>query len=102
MDESLNLINKQGVSTILGSRNEEKTLPMTITNLMEDCLHSGITKFEIIIQDNGSEDDTSRFFAWKPSSKTGRWKYEYSPRGLVHEGRLKINFDPVMSNVGTR
>ncbi len=75
---------------------------MTICSLMEDCLASGIENYEIILQDNGSEDETSRFFHWKPVYKGKWWKYVYSPRGLVHSGRLKIFFDPVLSNVGTR
>jgi glycosyltransferase involved in cell wall biosynthesis len=98
----LDQINKEGISIVIGARNEEKTLPMTICSLMEDMYASGITKFEFILCDNGSEDETSKFFAWKPVDKTGRWQYEYSPRGIVAEDRLRIFFDPVLSNVGTR
>ncbi len=100
--DNLELINKQGVSIILGSRNEAKTLPLTINALMMDLEATGITKYEFIIQDNGSEDETSRFFAWKASEKGRHWKYQYSPRGLVAERKLRIFFDPIMSNVGTR
>lgn len=102
MNEYLDQINKQGVSIIIGARNEAKTLPLTINSLMMDMEASGITKWEFILQDNGSEDETSRFFAWRPYEKGRHWKYQYSPRGLVAEGRLRIFFDPVFSNVGTR
>lgn len=95
-------INKQGVSIIIGGRNEFPQIVMTITSLMEDMLSTGITNYEFILQDNGSEDETSRFFAWKVSDKSPWKAYEYNPRGLIHEGRLKIYFDPVLSNVGTR
>lgn len=102
MNDSIDQINEQGVSLIIGARNEFPNVAMTITSLMEDLLQSGITKYEIILMDNGSEDETSRFFAWKPTTRVGRWNYEYSPRGMVYEGKLRIFFDPVMSNVGTR
>ena len=95
-------INKQGVSIVIGSRNEYPQVGMTICNLMEDCYNSGIDNFEVILMDNGSEDETSRFFHWRPVNKSGWWKYIYSPRGLVHTRKLKIFFDPVLSNVGTR
>lgn len=98
----LDTINNQGVSIVIGSRNEAKTLPLTINALMMDLEATGITKYEFIIQDNGSEDETSRFFAWKPYEKGRHWKYQYSPRGLVAEGKLRIFYDPVLSNVGTR
>lgn len=98
----LKTINEQGVSIIIGARNEGKTLPLTITSLMEDMYTSGITKFEFIVQDNGSTDETSRFFEWKLVDKGGWQKYQYSPRGMVAEGILRIFFDPVLSNVGTR
>jgi glycosyltransferase involved in cell wall biosynthesis len=98
----LNKINEQGISIIIGARNEYPQIVMTITNLMEDMRASGINKYEIILMDNGSIDETSRFFAWKPEEKGVRWKYIYSPRGMVAEGRLRIFFDPVCSNVGTR
>src|SRR3990167_6303501 len=102
MKESLDLINQQGVSIVIGSRNEQKTLPLTINSLMCDMEASGITKWEFILMDNGSEDETSRFFAWRAQEKGRHWKYQYSPRGLVAEGRLRIFFDPIFSNVGTR
>jgi len=99
---SLETINKQGISIVIGARNEFPQIAMTICNLAEDCVASGITNFEIILQDNGSMDETSRFFAWKPTTKVGRWDYEYSPRGMVYNGRLRIFYDPILSNVGTR
>lgn len=98
----LDEISKQGVSIIIGARNEFKTLSITISDLINDCESSGITKYEIILMDNGSDDETSKFYAWKPASKVGRWLYEYSPRGMVSTGRLRIFYDPVLSNVGTR
>lgn len=98
----LDEINKQGVSIVIGSRNEAKTLPLTVNNLMEDMIHSGIENFEFIIQDNGSTDETSRFYGWRPSEKVPRTKYIYSPRGIVASGRLKVFYDPILSNVGTR
>lgn len=97
-----NLINSQGISFVIGARDEFPQIAMTIASLMEDCYLSGIDKFEFILMDNGSEDETSRFFAWRPIEKGGWWKYIYSPRGLVHSGKLRIFFDPVLSNVGTR
>jgi len=102
MKSILEQINDEGVSIVIGARNEYPQIAMTIGNLMEDMHHSGITRYEIILMDNGSDDETSRFFAWKPEDKTGRWRYIYSPRGMVSEGRLRIFFDPIMSNVGTR
>lgn len=98
----LEKINEQGVSIIIGARNEFPQIAMTIASLMEDMYSSGITKFEFILMDNGSTDETSRFFAWKPIEKGNFWKYQYSPRGLVNEGLLRIFYDPVLSNVGTR
>lgn len=95
-------INEQGVSIIISARNEAKTLPLTIGHLMEEAYLTGIKKFEIVVMDNGSEDETSRFFAWKAIEKGTHWKYQYSPRGMVNERKLRIFFDPVMSNVGAR
>lgn len=98
----LEKINEEGISVIIGARNEYPQIVMTVCNLMEDMHSSGIEKWEIIIQDNGSTDETSRFFGWKPIEKGYRWKYEPSPRGLIAEDRLRIFYDPVLSNVGTR
>lgn len=102
----LSKINEEGVSIIIGARDEFPQIGLTIANLMEDCYTSGIEKFEIIIMDNGSSDETSRFWEWKVDEKIGAgtkyWKYVYSPRGMITKGRLRIFFDPVLSNVGTR
>ncbi len=101
-NESLQEINKQGVSIVISARNEFPQVALTINCLMHDMDSSGITKYEIILVDNGSEDETSRFFSWKAVEKGRYWKYQYSPRGLVYEGILRIVYDPVMSNVGAR
>lgn len=99
----LDQINEQGVSIVISARNEAKTLPLTIGHLMEEAYLTGIKKFEIVVMDNGSEDETSRFFTWKVDDKISHpWKYVYSPRGMVNERKLRIFFDPVMSNVGAR
>jgi len=103
MNESLmSEINRQGVSIIIGARNEEKTIAMTIGHLVEELHASGLDRWECIIMDNCSTDETSRFFAWKFEQKVPREKYVYSPRGLVTTGHLRIFYDPVPSNVGTR
>jgi glycosyltransferase involved in cell wall biosynthesis len=101
-DESLQEINKQGISIVISARQEFPQIALTIQSLMHDMDATGIEKYEIILVDNGSEDETSRFFAWKAIEKGRYWKYQYSPRGLVYEGILRIIFDPVMSNVGAR
>lgn len=95
-------INRQGISIVIGARNEEKTVALTIGNIIENMYSSGIEKFEIILMDNASSDETSRFFAWKIAQKLPREKWIYSPRGLVTSGRLRIFYDPIPSNVGTR
>lgn len=102
MMNQIERINTQGVSIIIGSRNEEKTLPMTVGHLVEELWQTGIEKWEIIIMDNASVDETGRFFDWKIEEKLPRRKYIYSPRGLVTSGHLRIMYDPVPSNVGTR
>lgn len=105
----LKRINKEGISIIIGARNEYPQIAMTIANLMENMHATGITKWEIILMDNGSTDETSRFFLYKrekgtntAQEKAGKGSYLRSPRGLVNDGRLRIFFDPVYSNVGTR
>lgn len=105
----LEKINNDGVSIIIGARNEYPQVAMTIGNIMEDMHASGITKWEIILMDNGSDDETSRFFTYKQErgsgtaqERSGRTYYIPSPRGLISEGRLRIFFDPLLSNVGTR
>lgn len=98
----------QGVSIIISARNEEKTLPLTIGNLMLDCWQAGID-FEFIIADNGSSDNTSSFwkFAWndayaKNSTTQVMRELRYSPRGMVAEGKVRFVYDPIFSNVGAR
>ena len=105
----LDKINEEGISVIIGARNEYPQIGLTICNLMEDMYATGITKWEIILMDNGSEDETSRFFSWKKEKgsdtaqeASGRGAYMPNLRGLVNEHRLRIFFDPVYSNVGTR
>lgn len=97
------------VSIIISSRNEEKQIPFTVTNLMLDMEQSGIKKWEIIIADNGSSDWTTRFwkFAWnnpyaKNASNQVIDEYRKGARGLAAEGRLRFCYDPVFSNVGAR
>jgi glycosyltransferase involved in cell wall biosynthesis len=103
MENYLNKINEEGVSVVMGARNEFPQVAMTICSIMEDFYDAGIEKWEIILMDNGSEDETSRFFGWKPSSKLGtQWSYDKAPRGIVSEDRLRIFYDPILSNVGTR
>ena len=102
MSEDLDRINQESVSIVISARQEAKTLPLTVGHLFEEAYTTGITKFEIIVMDNGSTDETSRFFAWKAIEKGRHWKYQYSPRGMVYEGKLRIFYDPVMSNVGAR
>ena len=80
-------INRQGLSIVMGARDEEKTIGLTIGHLMEECYNSGLTNYEIILMDNGSEDETSKFFAWRPVHKGPYWQYVYSPRGMVNEGK---------------
>jgi glycosyltransferase involved in cell wall biosynthesis len=99
---------KTGVTFIISARNEAKTIPFTITNLMLDCWQSGID-YEFIIADNGSEDDTTRFFTHILTNGYSRnattqfpRELAYSSRGLVTDGKLRFCYDPVYSNVGAR
>jgi glycosyltransferase involved in cell wall biosynthesis len=98
-----------GVSIIISARNEYPQIALTIDNLMMDMWQAGIHNFEFIIADNGSTDPTSWFFkfAWKNAyAKNSQFQmpqeYQYSPRGMVHEGLLRFTYDPVFSNVGAR
>lgn len=100
--EYLDQINKEGISIVISARNEFPQIALTINNLMHDMDASGITKYEFLICDNASEDETTRFFAWKALEKGINARYQYSPRGMVNEGILRIFFDPVKSNVGAR
>jgi len=96
------------VSVIISARNEFPQLPMTIDNVMLDCWQAGI-KFEIIVADNGSTDDTTRFFthAWadayaKNSQAQHIRELKRSMRGMANEGLLRFCYDPILSNVGAR
>ncbi len=107
--EILDTINKEGISIVMGARNEYPQVAMTICNLAEDLHATGIEKWEIILMDNGSTDETSRFFGYKRTKGTGtaqensdRGAYLTSPRGMLTEDRMRIFYDPVLSNVGTR
>lgn len=98
-----------GVSFIISARNEYPQVAMTVDNLMLDCYQSGIHDWEVIIADNGSTDLTSKFwkFAWKnPYAKNADHQLpeelQYSPRGMMNEGRIRFAYDPVFSNVGAR
>ncbi len=102
-------MNELEVSFIISARNEARTLPFTITNLMLDCHQSGIERYEFIVADNGSTDETTKFwkFAWddayaKTSPNQRRQEYKLSVRGLANEGRVRFCYDPVFSNVGAR
>ena len=97
------------VSIIISARNEMPTLPMTITNLMLDMDQSGIKDYEFIVADNGSHDQTTRFFthAWangyaKQTDHQLPQEYRWAGRGLLADGRLRFVHDPVFSNVGAR
>lgn len=97
------------VSFIISARNEARTLAFTISNLMLDCWNSGIEKYEFIVADNASEDETTRFwkfafdnaFARNAGSQLRR-EYKLGLRGLANEGRVRFCYDPVYSNVGAR
>lgn len=99
--EVLEKINHQGVSIVISARNEFPNIVFTITNLMNDLDLCGITKYEFLIIDNGSLDKTSTFWGYKDSN-TSPSGLEEAKRGLLHEGTLRIIFDPIMSNVGAR
>lgn len=97
------------VSIIISARNEFPQLPMTITNLMLDMDQSGIKDYEFIIADNGSTDETTRFFTHaynNPYAKKADFQmakeYRFAGRGLLSEGRLRFCHDPIFSNVGAR
>lgn len=96
------------VSIIISARNEFPNIVHTINNLMLDCWNSGI-KYEFILADNGSEDNTSWF--WKHAWNNAQGKhtnlqvlneFKPSPRGIVTEGKVRFVYDPVYSNVGAR
>ena len=97
------------VSFIISARNEARTLAFTISQLMLDCYQSGIEKYEFIVADNASEDETTKFWKYaydnpyaKISANQLRNEYKLSMRGLANEGRVRFCYDPVFSNVGAR
>ena len=70
---------------------------------------SGIKDYEFIVADNGSTDDTTKFFthAWNnPYAKKSPFQHpselKQNHRGLITDGRLRFCYDPVFSNVGAR
>jgi glycosyltransferase involved in cell wall biosynthesis len=96
------------VSFIISARNEYPQIAMTVDNLMLDCWQAGI-KFEIIIADNGSVDNTTKFyrFAWadayaKNATNQRPKELQRSTRGMANEGLIRFCYDPVFSNVGAR
>jgi len=105
----MDISNELEVTFIISARNEARTLAFTISQLMLDCAQSGIKRYEFIVADNGSEDETTRFwkYAWNnPYAKTARTQQpkelKLSIRGLVNEGKVRFCYDPVFSNVGAR
>lgn len=98
-----------GVSIIISARNEYPQIAMTVDNLMFDMWQAGIHDWEFIIADNGSTDQTSKFWthAWNnPYAKIAdhqiKDELKYSPRGMVNEGRIRFVYDSIFSNVGAR
>ena len=97
------------VSVIISARNEFPQICMTVDNFMLNMAESGIHEWEIIIADNGSVDNTTKFwqYAWaeaiaKNSRIQVKKELQYSTRGLVTDGRIRFIYDPVFSNVGAR
>lgn len=100
---------EQGISVVISARNEFPNLPHTINSLMLDMEGSGFNKWEILVADNASHDNTTRFFtyAWADAyAKTSDTQHirELRPsgRGLLGDGRLRFCHDPLFSNVGAR
>lgn len=98
----------RGVTFIISARNEYPQIAMTIDNIMLDCWQSGID-FEVIIADNASVDQTSKFwkYAWnnpyaKQANHQLRDELKKGLRGLAHERKVRFVYDPVFSNVGAR
>lgn len=97
------------ISVIISARNEFPNIVHTVHSLINalDADGYGYDKksetvdFEIIIVDNGSEDQTSTFWEWAKDNEsiTGVVK---SPRGLVFNNVVRIMYDPVMGNVSAR
>jgi len=97
------------VSFIISSRNEERTLPFTVTQLMLDCYQSGIEDYEFLISDNGSTDNTTKFWNYAFNNSYAKQadhqlsnELKYSPRGMVSEGKIRFIYDAIFSNVGAR
>lgn len=97
------------VSVIISARNEYPQIALTVQNIALDMEFSQIEKWEIIIVDNGSEDDTTRFYNFIPAIHGAkdmpvqqRQELRRSSRGLVTDGRLRFHYDPIYSNVGAR
>ena len=76
----------KSISVIISARNESPQISWTIYSLIQD-LETVTNDWEIIVVDNGSEDDTTDY--WRP-------------RGAVNTGRVKLMFDPIMGNVTAR
>lgn len=97
------------VSIIISARNEFPNIAHTINNLMLDCWQSGIERYEFILADNASTDNTTKFFTHafnNPYAKQADHQVpnELRPglRGLANEGRLRFVYDAIFSNVGAR
>ena len=98
----------RGVTFIISARNEYPQIAMTIDNLMLDCHASGIP-FEVIIADNASVDNTSRFYKFAFDNPYGKHSKYQVPRelkkglrGLANTRKVRFVYDPVFSNVGAR
>lgn len=74
------------ISVIISARNESPQIVWTVYSIAQD-LETFTDDWEIIIVDNGSQDDTSDYL---------------KSRGLYTTGRVKILMDPVMGNVSAR
>jgi glycosyltransferase involved in cell wall biosynthesis len=74
------------ISVVISARNESPQIVWTIYSIIQDLETTG-KKWEIILVDNGSNDDTSDYLR---------------TRGMVGSGKVRILFDPVMGNVSAR
>ncbi len=84
------------VSVIISARNEFPNIVHTVHSIVND-LETFLKpkEFEIIIVDNGSDDNTQ-----EPNIKGTSDFLHY--RGMFHDKILKIIYDPVMGNVSAR